>query len=148
VPVLSPGDIVVRENPSQKVAGGRKAIAAAAAAPCFLPAYSPDRDPIDPTAGSGGLRQLSGGFSTKPRLRHFVAGERLATDKGQSSVYGAGKRSLQCRCPSLTGRGRTRKADYCLNMGQNRPAPTVDALKSAGCVVSPPNPALLCYLLT
>jgi DNA-binding XRE family transcriptional regulator len=70
----------------------------------------------------------------------FVAGERLATDKGQSSVYGAGKRSLQYRCPSLTGRGRTRKADYCLNMGQSRPAPKVDALKSAGCVVSPPNP--------
>ena len=39
-------------------------------------------------------------------------------------------------------------ADYCLNMGKNQPAPTVDALKSAGCVVSPPNPALLCYLLT
>jgi hypothetical protein len=33
-------------------------------------------------------------------------------------------------------------------MGQNRPAPKVDDLKSAGCVVSPPNPALLCYLLT
>jgi hypothetical protein len=33
-------------------------------------------------------------------------------------------------------------------MGQNRPAPKADDLKSAGCVVSPPNPALLCYLLT
>jgi hypothetical protein len=33
-------------------------------------------------------------------------------------------------------------------MGKNQPAPTVDALKSAGCVVSPPNPAQLCYLLT
>jgi hypothetical protein len=39
-----------------------------AAAPCFLPAYSPDLDPIDPSAGSGRLRQLSAGFSTKPRL--------------------------------------------------------------------------------
>jgi hypothetical protein len=28
------------------------------------------------------------------------------------------------------------------------PAPTVDDLNSAGCVVSPPNPALLCYILT
>jgi hypothetical protein len=26
------------------------------------------------------------------------------------------------------------------------PAPNVDDLKSAGCVLSPPNPALLCYL--
>ncbi|HXN89573.1 MAG TPA: hypothetical protein VN890_09530 [Methylocella sp.] len=32
--------------------------------------------------------------------------------------------------------------------GSKPAAPTVDALKSAGCVVSPPNPALLCYLLT
>ena len=40
-------------------------------------------------------------------------GERLATDKGQSLVNGAEKCPLPCRCPSLTGRGRTRKADYC-----------------------------------
>jgi len=32
--------------------------------------------------------------------------------------------------------------------GSKPAAPKVDALKSAGCVVRPPNPALLCYLLT
>jgi phage/plasmid primase-like uncharacterized protein len=70
VPALSPGDIVVRDNPgSQKAAGVRKAIAAAAAAPSFLPAYSPDRDPIDVSAGSRGLRKLSASFATKPRLQ-------------------------------------------------------------------------------
>src|ERR1700730_9637052 len=75
VPVLSPGDIVMRDNPgSDKVAGVRKAIAAAAAAPCFLPAYSPGFDPIDPSAGSGGLRQLSAGFSTNLRLLEPEAG--------------------------------------------------------------------------
>jgi transposase len=48
VPALSPGAIVMRNNPgSDKVAGVREAIAAAGAAPCFLPAYSPDLDPIE-----------------------------------------------------------------------------------------------------
>lgn len=48
VPTLSPGDIVVMDNlGSHKVVGVRKAIEAAAAAPCFLPAYSPDLDPIE-----------------------------------------------------------------------------------------------------
>jgi hypothetical protein len=45
------------------MSGVRKAIAAAGAAPCFLPACSPDLDLIDPSAGSGGLRQLSAGFA-------------------------------------------------------------------------------------
>ena len=41
VPALSPGDIVVMDNlGSHKVAGVRKAIEAANAAQCFLPAYS------------------------------------------------------------------------------------------------------------
>jgi transposase len=59
VPALSPGDIVVMDNSplargvwraplgSHKVAGVRKAIEAAEAAQCFLPAYSPDLDPIE-----------------------------------------------------------------------------------------------------
>jgi len=48
VPALSPGDIVVMDNlGSHKVAGVRKAIEAAEAAQCFLPAYSPDLDPIE-----------------------------------------------------------------------------------------------------
>jgi transposase len=56
---LSPGDIVVMDNSppaggirraplsSHKVAAVRKAIEAAGAAGCFLPAYSSDFDPIE-----------------------------------------------------------------------------------------------------
>ncbi len=59
VPTLSPGEIVVMDNSplargvwraplgSHKVAGVRKAIEAAGATQCFLPAYSPDFDPIE-----------------------------------------------------------------------------------------------------
>ncbi|MGH6813662.1 MAG: hypothetical protein ACREDM_15415 [Methylocella sp.] len=57
MPALSPGDIVVIDNPgSHQGAGVRKASAAAGAAPCFLPAYRPGLDPIDPSPGSGGFR--------------------------------------------------------------------------------------------
>jgi DDE superfamily endonuclease len=46
VPTLSPGEIVLMDNlGSHKRAGVRKAIEAAGAAVCFLPAYSPDLDP-------------------------------------------------------------------------------------------------------
>ena len=48
VPTLSPGEIVPMDNlGSHKRAGVRKAIEAAGAAVCFLPAYSPDLDPIE-----------------------------------------------------------------------------------------------------
>lgn len=48
VPALSPGAIVVMDNlGSHKLAGVRKAIEAAGATQCFLPAYSPDFDPIE-----------------------------------------------------------------------------------------------------
>ncbi len=48
VPTLSPGEIVVMDNlGSHKRAGVRKAIEAAGATQCFLPAYSPDFDPIE-----------------------------------------------------------------------------------------------------
>ena len=48
VPALLPGDIVVMDNlGSHKVAGVRKAIEAARATQRFLPAYSPDFDPIE-----------------------------------------------------------------------------------------------------
>jgi len=48
VPALSPGEIVVMDNlGSHKLAGVRKAIEAAGAAQCFMPAYSPDFDPIE-----------------------------------------------------------------------------------------------------
>ena len=48
VPTLSPGEIVLMDNlGSHKRAGVRKAIEAAGAAVCFLPAYSPDIDPVE-----------------------------------------------------------------------------------------------------
>src|SRR3984893_12752004 len=48
VPTLSPGEIVLMDYlGSHKRAGVRKAIEAAGAAVCFLPAYSPDLDPIE-----------------------------------------------------------------------------------------------------
>lgn len=50
------------------------------------------------------------------RPRHHVVGERPATDKRQSSVNGAGKRSLHTAPPphNQLGRGRKRKGNQCL----------------------------------
>jgi transposase len=48
VPSLTPGDIVVMDNlPAHKVAGVRRLIEAAGAALLYLPAYSPDLNPIE-----------------------------------------------------------------------------------------------------
>jgi transposase len=48
VPTLKPGDIVVMDNlRAHKVAGVREAIAAAGASVLYLPAYSPDLNPIE-----------------------------------------------------------------------------------------------------
>ena len=47
-PCLIPGDIVIMDNlPAHKVAGARQAIEAAGATLLFLPAYSPDFNPIE-----------------------------------------------------------------------------------------------------
>ena len=49
VPTLRTGDLVVMDNlGSHKVAGVRAAIEAAGAQVAFLPAYSPDLNPIEP----------------------------------------------------------------------------------------------------
>jgi transposase len=49
VPTLRPGDIVVMDNlGSHKVAGVAEAIAGAGASVLYLPAYSPDLNPIEP----------------------------------------------------------------------------------------------------
>jgi transposase len=48
VPTLRPGDLVIMDNlGSDKVAGVRQAIEAAGAKLMFLPAYSPDLNPIE-----------------------------------------------------------------------------------------------------
>ena len=47
-PALAPGDVVVADNlPAHKVAGVREAINAAGASILYLPAYSPDLNPIE-----------------------------------------------------------------------------------------------------
>ena len=47
-PCLIPGDIVIMDNlPAHKVAGAQQAIEAAGATLLFLPAYSPDFNPIE-----------------------------------------------------------------------------------------------------
>jgi transposase len=47
-PALDPGDCVIMDNlPSHKVVGVRQAIEAADADLCYLPAYSPDLNPIE-----------------------------------------------------------------------------------------------------
>ena len=52
VPTLAPGDIVIMDNlPSHKVKGIREAIEAAGAKLHYLPAYSPDLNPIEPAFG-------------------------------------------------------------------------------------------------
>ncbi len=57
VPTLPPGEIVMMNNlGSQKRVGVRKAIEAAAAAVCFLPAYSPARTSIPSSRSSQSSR--------------------------------------------------------------------------------------------
>lgn len=47
-PTLRPGDIVIADNlSSHKVAGVKQAIEATRASLCYLPAYSPDLNPIE-----------------------------------------------------------------------------------------------------
>ena len=51
---LEPGDVVVMDNlPAHKVAGVREAIQAVQASVPYLPACSPDLNPIDPSTGLG-----------------------------------------------------------------------------------------------
>jgi transposase len=62
-PALLPGDVVVLDNlPAHKVAGVEAAIRAAGASLMYLPAYSPDLNPIRP-----GLRKAEG-HAPKGRL--------------------------------------------------------------------------------
>ena len=52
VACLKPGDIVIMDNlPAHKVAGVREAIEAAGATLIYLPAYSPDFNPIEKAIG-------------------------------------------------------------------------------------------------
>jgi DDE superfamily endonuclease len=71
VPTLRPGDIVSLDNlASHKSKAVRDAIRAAGAKRIFVPAYSPDLNPIDPSAGSGGLRQAETSHAKRRRENH------------------------------------------------------------------------------
>lgn len=83
-PALSPGDIVVADNlGSHKVAGVREAIEARGASILFLPAYSPDLNPIEQMFAK--LKQLLRTAATRTRetlwnaigasLQRFTPGE-------------------------------------------------------------------------
>ncbi len=68
-PTLTPGDIVIADNlGSHKVAGVRKAIEARGASLLFLPAYSPDMNPIEQALAK--LKQLI--RSAAPRTRETL----------------------------------------------------------------------------
>ena len=60
-PTLLPGDIVILDNLSvHKSAKAEAAVRARGAWMLFLPQYSPDLNPIDPSARSGGILQAQG----------------------------------------------------------------------------------------
>lgn len=68
-PTLAPGDVVVADNlGSHKVAGVREAIEARGASLMFLPAYSPDLNPIEQVFAK--LKQLV--RSAQPRQRETL----------------------------------------------------------------------------
>src|SRR6202011_639164 len=64
-PTLKPGDIVILDNlGSHKGKAVHRALRASGARLLFLPPYSPGLNPIDPSAGSGGLRQTETSHAT------------------------------------------------------------------------------------
>lgn len=65
VPTLRQGDTVILDNlPAHKVTGVRAAIQAAGARLLYLPPYSPDFNPIDPSTSSATIRK---GLCNGPR---------------------------------------------------------------------------------
>ena len=71
-PTLAPGDVVILDNLSvHKSAKAEAAVQAKGAWMLFLPQYSPDLNPIDPSARSGGLlkTQSTPAQSRRPHLR-------------------------------------------------------------------------------
>ena len=71
-PTLAPGDVVILDNLSvHKSAKAEAAVQAKGAWMLFLPQYSPDLNPIDPSARSGGLlkTQSAPAQGRSPNLR-------------------------------------------------------------------------------
>jgi hypothetical protein len=97
-PALKQGDIVVMDNlGSSKRAAIDKAIRAKGARRFFLPQYSPDLNPIDPSAGSGGLRKAkktvakSRGAHPRRRLaaHRYIARMLLSSRIAQRAIRGS-----------------------------------------------------------
>lgn len=73
-PELVPGDIVVMDNlPAHKVAGVRQAIEAAGARLLYLPAYSPDFNPIEMAFAKFKALLRAAAPRTIPALRQTIA---------------------------------------------------------------------------
>ena len=73
-PCLMPGDIVIMDNlPAHKVAGAREAIEAAGATLLFLPAYSPDFNPIENAIAQIKAFLKKTAARTKPELDAAIA---------------------------------------------------------------------------
>ena len=73
-PCLMPGDIVIMDNlPAHKVAGARQAIEAVGATLLFLPAYSPDFNPIEKAIAQIKAFLRKAGARTKPQLDKAIA---------------------------------------------------------------------------
>jgi transposase len=88
VPTLRPGDTVVMDNlPCHKAAAVRAAIEAAGCALRFLPAYSPDLNPIELAFAKlkRGLR--SDGHRAIPTLVNFLESARAAYRPEECSAY-------------------------------------------------------------
>ncbi|MEL6266771.1 MAG: transposase [Pseudomonadota bacterium] len=93
VPTLHPGDVVIVDNrASHKGAAVREAIEAAGASLGFLPAYSPDVNPIENALAK--LKALRRTVATRARdaLRATLgpAIDRSTTDEGQNHFSAAG----------------------------------------------------------
>ena len=74
VPELVPGDVVVMDNlPAHKVHGVRQAIEAAGAALLYLPAYSPDFNPIEMAFSKFKALLRAGAARTIPDLWRAIA---------------------------------------------------------------------------
>jgi transposase len=73
-PCLIPGDIVIMDNlPAHKVAGARQAIEAVGATLLFLPAYSPDFNPIEKAIAQIKAFLKKTAARTKPELDAAIA---------------------------------------------------------------------------
>lgn len=73
-PCLTTGDIVIMDNlPAHKVASARQAIEAAGATVLFLPAYSPDFNPIEKAIAQIKAFLKKTAARTKPDLDHAIA---------------------------------------------------------------------------